>query len=225
LSIFEYLVTKTKFLLVQTTSAADTGFCRQNLSPSLHACANDVLSVCHCVRKHVCLCYVTVCLQLSPMTVPRRRAVLVGTSTSLVVVGGQTNTEDLRSAEHYDFATNEWALIAQLPNTLCAHAGCVYSDHSSIYISGGCRATQFTEYPGHIPTNDVHFYDLDIGAWQRRASMTQVHQAMLITLSILDVFLTLFHHHMLSKICDKILLKAPLHQKPITTLRCETQML
>jgi len=98
------------------------------------------------------------------MTVPRTHFVLVATSTSLVAVGGKHNRVALSTAERYDFTTNEWSLIAGLPNTLFSHAGCAHSNQ--VYVSGGC--------PGEDFTDEMHLYDVDRGAWQRRAPMTQV---------------------------------------------------
>jgi len=99
------------------------------------------------------------------MTVPRTHFVLVATATSLVAVGGKHNRVALSTAERYDFTTNEWSLIAGLPNTLFSHAGCAHSNQ--VYVSGGC--------PGEDFTDEMHVFDVDRGAWQRRAPMSQVN--------------------------------------------------
>jgi len=99
------------------------------------------------------------------MTVPRTHFVLVATPTSLVAVGGKHNRVALSTAERYDFTTNEWSAIAGLPNTLFSHAGCAHTNH--VYVSGGC--------PGEDFTDEMHVFDVDRGAWQRRAPMCQVH--------------------------------------------------
>jgi len=99
------------------------------------------------------------------MTVPRTHFVLVATPTSLVAVGGKHNRVALSTAERYDFTTNEWSAIAGLPNTLFSHAGCAHAGH--VYVSGGC--------PGEDFTDEMHVFDVDRGAWQRRAPMCQVN--------------------------------------------------
>lgn len=98
------------------------------------------------------------------MTVPRTHFALVATPTALVAVGGKHNRVALSTAEKYDFANNEWSLIAGLPNTLFSHAGCAHNGR--VYVSGGC--------PGEDFTDEVHVFDLDRGGWQRRAPMSQV---------------------------------------------------
>ena len=98
------------------------------------------------------------------MTVPRTHFALVATQSALVAVGGKHNRVALSTAERYDFATNEWQLIAGLPNTLFSHAGCAHGGR--VYVSGGC--------PGEDFTDDMHMFDMDRGGWQRRAPMSQV---------------------------------------------------
>lgn len=102
-------------------------------------------------------------LQVSSMTVPRTHFALVATTTALVAVGGKHNRVALSTAERYDFTTNEWSLIAGLPNTLFSHAGCAHNGR--VYVSGGC--------PGEDFTDEMHVFDMDRGGWQRRAPMCQ----------------------------------------------------
>jgi len=89
------------------------------------------------------------------MTVPRTHFALIDMPTCLIAVGGKHNRVALSTAERYDFATNEWSLIATLPNTLFSHAGC--SHGSRVYISGGC--------PGEDFTDEMHSYDLERAGW------------------------------------------------------------
>ena len=102
-------------------------------------------------------------LQVSSMTVPRTHFALIALPSCLIAVGGKHNRMALSSTEKYDFSTNEWSLISNLPNTLFSHAGCCHGN--KVYVSGGC--------PGEDFTSDVHCYDLDRAGWQIRAPMHQ----------------------------------------------------
>ena len=102
-------------------------------------------------------------LQISSMTVPRTHFSLIGLDNCLVAVGGKNNRIALSTAERYNFATNEWVPIPNLPNTLFSHAGCAFGN--KVYISGGC--------PGEDFTDDVHCFDFDYGGWQIKCPMNQ----------------------------------------------------
>jgi len=102
-------------------------------------------------------------LQVSSMTVPRTHFALIALPSCLIAVGGKHNRMALSSTEKYDFSTNEWSLISNLPNTLFSHAGCCHGN--KVYVSGGC--------PGEDFTSDVHCYDLDRAGWQIRTPMHQ----------------------------------------------------
>lgn len=102
-------------------------------------------------------------LQLSSMNTPRTHFALVSLQESLVVVGGKHNRVALNTAEKYEFASNEWSMIANLPNTLFSHAGCAHGNQ--VFISGGC--------PGEDFTDEVHSYDPRIDGWHLKSPMHQ----------------------------------------------------